>query len=60
MDAAIWQTWVATMVDAMQYPGFQEVWSRRRHHFTKGFQDFMDNLIAEPKNQMQLYDPPSD
>ena len=57
MDTAIWQLWVATYTDGMQYPGWQEVWKARKHVFTKEFQSFMDNLI-EAKGTKPLYDAP--
>ena len=57
IDAAFWQSWTATVADLLQYAGAQEVWGGRRHHFTKGFQDFMDSLI-EAKDTKPIYGPP--
>ena len=45
LDAAIWKSWTVTFADSMQYPGIQEIWTRRRHQFTEDFQSFVDNLI---------------
>ena len=58
MDAEFWRSWEALFSDAVQYPGVQEVWSRRRHQFTENFQIVVDKLIAEPKNTKPLYDAP--
>jgi len=59
LDAEIWQAWTLQIADAMQYPGFQEIWSRRRHHYTEGFQSFVDKLMVESKDTKSLYDAPS-
>jgi len=58
MDDEFWQSWAAILSDAMQYPGYQEVWSRRRHHYTRDFQSFVDECITDPKDAKSIYDPP--
>jgi len=59
IDAETWQSMTAQFADGMQLPGWQEVWSRRRHHFNKDFQDYVDKLIVEGEGTKPLYDPPS-
>ncbi len=49
MAADFWQSWVALFADSIQFSGFREVWSRRKHHYPSAFQLYVDKLIAEPK-----------
>ena len=58
MDESVWHAWTAILTDAMQYPGFQEVWVSRRHHYTKDFQDFVDSHIGKAKDAKPLDVPP--
>ncbi len=58
LDDDHWQSLSAQYTDAVQLPGWQEVWSRRKHHYTKGFQDYVGKLIAEGEGAKPLYDPP--
>ncbi len=58
MDAEFWQSWQALLSDVMQYPGFQEVWTQRKHHYSEGFQSVVDTVVAELKDAKPLYEPP--
>ena len=59
LDGDHWQALSAQYTDAMQLPGWQEVWSRRKHHYIKNFQDYVGKLIADSAGAKPLYDPPS-
>ncbi len=59
LDDDYWQALSAQYTDGMQMPGWQEVWSRRKHHYTKDFQDYVGKLIVEGEGRKPLYDPPS-
>jgi len=58
MDITIWNSWVAQFNEAMKTPGWQEVWSRRRHWFDKGFQSVVDSCVTESKDVMPIYEAP--
>lgn len=55
MPEAIWMSWHRQFNDAMQYPGWQAVWSRRRHWFDEGFQSVIDGCITDTQSARPLY-----
>ena len=57
MDTAFWQSWSKQVADAIQHPGWREVWTRRKHHYPIDFQGFVDGLM-ETKDTKPLYGPP--
>jgi len=59
VDDDYWQSLSDQFADGTQHPGWQEVWSRRKRHFTKDFQNYVDKLIADSEGREPLYDPPS-
>ena len=58
LDAEFWHSRNVQLADAFQYPGWQWVWSARRHQYAKGFQEFIDNLVTAAKDTKPLYEPP--
>ena len=58
LPETIWVSWLAQFNDAMKYPGWQEVWSRRRHWFDKDFQSVVDRCVTETKRVRPLYEAP--
>lgn len=58
MDEAIWNSWLAQFNEAMKTPGWQEVWSRRRHWFDEDFQSVIDGCVTETEHVRPFYDEP--
>jgi len=58
VDDDHWRSLSSIFEDAMQLPGFQEVWTRRKHHYTKDFQEVVDKQILDSVKRRPLYDPP--
>ncbi len=58
MDESVWNSWMAQWNDAMQLPGWQAVWTRRRHWFDEGFQSIVDRCIEETADVRPLYEVP--
>jgi hypothetical protein len=50
----LWSGWVCQFRDLHGYPGIQEVWAIRRHHFSEEFREFVDREIAG-KESKRLY-----
>ena len=46
MPDTMWMSWRTQITDALQYPGWQEVWRQRRHWFDDEFQSLVDSFIA--------------
>jgi hypothetical protein len=42
----IWSGWNCQFRDAFGYPGVQEVWTLRRHHFSDEFREFVEREVA--------------
>jgi len=56
MDTEDWQTIAKPFMDLLRYHGFREVWSKRKHHYSNDFQNFVDKVIAESTDAKPLYD----
>ena len=50
----IWSGWKDQWRDLFGYPGIQEVWAIRRHHFGEEFREFVEREIAG-KESKPLY-----
>ena len=58
MSEAVWVSCLAQFNDALQYPGWQEAWSRCRHWYEEDFQSVVDKCVTETKHVRPLYDTP--
>ena len=50
----IWSGWNQQFLDLFGYPGVQEVWTIRRHHFSEEFREFVGRELAG-KESKPLY-----
>jgi hypothetical protein len=50
----IWSGWSGQYRDLFGYPGAQEAWTIRRHHFSEEFREFVEREIAG-KESKPLY-----
>ena len=46
-----WSSFTRFYIDLMQLPGFQAVWSVRRHWYGMEFQKYIDELIVRSKSE---------
>jgi len=58
IDDDHWQSLSSTFRDGMRLPGWQEVWSKRKHHYTEDFQKVVAKQLSEVSDSKILYDPP--
>ena len=50
----IWSGWNRQFRDLLGYPGVQEIWTIRRHHFSEEFRELVEREIAN-KESKPLY-----